>query len=62
MSEAELSVLSNQSLDRRIPDIRTPANEITALRPDRNKNHTNADWQFTTTNARICPVRDKSSI
>ena len=53
MAEVELSVLSSQCLDRRIPNMRTLADEIAAWHADRNNNHTKADWQFTTTNARI---------
>ena len=40
MAEVELSVLSSQCLDRRIPNMRTLADEIAA-------------WQFTTASARI---------
>jgi uncharacterized small protein (DUF1192 family) len=53
MAEVELSVLSSQCLDRRIANMRTLADEIAAWHADRNNNHTKADWQFTTTNARI---------
>jgi len=53
MAEIELSVLSSQCLDRRIPDKPTLADEIAAWQADRNKNHAKADWQFTTANARI---------
>jgi hypothetical protein len=53
MAESELSVLSSQCLDRRIPDKRTLAEEVAAWEADRNHNHTKADWQFTTGNARV---------
>ena len=53
MAEAELSVLSRQCLDRRIPDKRTLIEEVAAWQDDRNKNHAKADWQFTTADARI---------
>jgi DDE superfamily endonuclease len=53
MAESELSVLSSQCLDRRIPDPLTLAAEVVAWQCDRNQNHTKADWQFTTTDARI---------
>lgn len=53
MAESELGVLSRQCLDRRIPDQTTLAREIAAWEKDRNKNHTKADWQFTTEDARI---------
>ena len=42
-----------QCLDRRIPDKATLIEEIAAWEHDRNANHTKADWQFTTKNARI---------
>jgi hypothetical protein len=53
MAEAELSVLSTQCLDRRIPDKPTLINQVTAWQADRNKHHTKADWQFTTADARV---------
>jgi hypothetical protein len=48
MAESELSVLSGQYLDRRIPDKKTLIEEVAAWQHHRNKNHTRADWQFTT--------------
>lgn len=53
MAESELGVLSSQCLDRRIPDQNTLIKEIAAWERDRNLNHTKADWQFTTDDARI---------
>jgi hypothetical protein len=53
MAESELSVLSGQCLDRRIPDQQTLIEEVAAWQATRNKNHTSADWQFTTADARI---------
>ncbi len=53
MAEAELGVLSSQCLDRRIPDKQALINEIAAWQADRNRNHTKADWQFATDDARI---------
>lgn len=53
MAESELSVISSQCLDRRIPDQNTLIKEIAAWERDRNMNHTKADWQFTTEDARI---------
>ena len=53
MAESELAVLSTQCLDRRIPDKQTLIEEVAAWEDDRNKNHAKADWQFTTTDARI---------
>lgn len=53
MAESELSVLSGQCLDRRIPDKQTLIQEIAAWEDSRNSDHTNADWQFTTADARV---------
>ena len=53
MAESELSVLSCQCLNRRIPDKDTLTNQVAAWRNQRNKTHTKADWQFTTADARI---------
>jgi DDE superfamily endonuclease len=53
MAESELSVLSGQCLDRRIPDKQTLIEEVAAWQEERNKHHTRADWQFTTADARI---------
>ena len=52
LAESELGVLTSQCLDRRIP---TNKSSSTKSPPgyDRNANHTKADWQFTTKNARI---------
>lgn len=53
MAESELSVLSRQCLDRRIPDKETLTKHVAAWRNQRNKTNTKADWQFTTADARI---------
>lgn len=53
MAESELGVVSSQCLDRRIPDKQTLIEEVAAWECDRNNNHTKADWQFTTADARI---------
>jgi hypothetical protein len=53
MAESELGVVSSQCLDRRIPDTQTLSEEVAAWEHNRNKNHTKADWQFTTADARI---------
>ena len=53
MAESELGILSNQCLDRRIPDPKTLSKEIAAWEKDRNKHHAKADWQFKTEDARI---------
>jgi hypothetical protein len=53
LAESELSVLSGQCLDRRIPDKQTLVEEVAAWEVSRNQSHTNADWRFTTANARV---------
>ena len=53
MAESELSVLSSQCLDRRIPDQRVLKDEVEAWEADRNRKHARADWQFTTADARV---------
>ena len=46
-------MLSNQCLDRRIPDKDTLVREITAWTHDRNVQQSTIDWRFTTPDARI---------
>jgi hypothetical protein len=53
LAESELGVLSSQCLDRRIPNKSVLIDEIAAWEHDRNAYNTKADWQFTTSNARI---------
>jgi len=53
MAESELSVVAAQCLDRRIPDKPTLIKEVAAWEAARNRNHTKADWQFSTADARI---------
>lgn len=53
MAETELSVLSSQCLDRRLPDKDALVGEVSAWGEARNKHHAKADWQFTTTDARV---------
>jgi DDE superfamily endonuclease len=53
IAESELSVLSGQCLDRRIPDKQTLTEEVAAWEDSRNKKHVKADWQFTTADARV---------
>jgi uncharacterized small protein (DUF1192 family) len=53
MAEIELSVLSTQCLDRRIPDKTMLTEEVAAWEAERNNNHAKADWQFTTADARM---------
>jgi hypothetical protein len=53
MAESELSILTGQCLDRRIPDKLTLIDEVAAWELSRNKKHVKADWQFTTGEARV---------
>ena len=53
MAEIELSALSRQCLDRRIPDMETLRKEISAWCDERNEKETWIDWRFTTEDARI---------
>ena len=53
MAESELSVLSSQCLDRRIPDQRVLKDEVAAWEADRNSKHAKANWQFATADARV---------
>jgi len=53
MAECELSVLSSQCLDRRIPNLATLQTEVAAWAADRNGSHAKTDWRFTTSDARI---------
>ena len=53
IAEIELSVLSRQGLDRRVPDCATLASEVAARQDRRNAAGGAVDWQFTTDDARI---------
>jgi hypothetical protein len=53
MAEIELSVLSRQCLDRRIPDAPTLEAEVATWVRRRNQASTTIAWQFTTADARI---------
>jgi len=53
IAEIELSILSRQCLNRRIPDIDALRREVTAYNSDRNHGLAKIDWQFRTANARI---------
>ena len=53
MAEIELSVLSRQCLDRRIPDKETLEHETAAWEQARNAKGATVNWRFTTTDARI---------
>ena len=53
MAEIELSVLSQQCLDRCIPDVATLTREVAAWQQTRNTGSKPVDWRFTTSDARI---------
>ena len=53
VAEIELSVLTKQCLDRRIPDVSTLRRETAAWADRRNADQTGVNWQFTTSDARI---------
>ena len=53
VAEIELSILSRQCLNRRIPDASTLIGEIDAWQSDRNNKANKVNWQFTTEDARI---------
>jgi hypothetical protein len=53
MAELELSVLSRQCLDRRIPDTAVLIEEVAAWQATRNAAKASVDWHFTTEDARI---------
>jgi hypothetical protein len=53
LAEIELSVLSRQCLDRRVPDVATLQAEVAAWEKHRNGARVRVDWRFTTEDARI---------
>ena len=53
MAEIELSVLSRQCINRRIPDELTLNKQVQAWVEDRNSKVVKVDWRFSTANARI---------
>ena len=53
IAEIELSALSMQCLNRRIPDMPTLPAEVDAWQAERNLNNSAANWQFSTGDARI---------
>jgi hypothetical protein len=53
IAEIELSVLTKQCLDRRIPDIKTLRSETTQWARERNAGQKSVDWRFNTDHARI---------
>lgn len=53
MAEIELSVMSRQCLDRRVPDFETLEREAHAWQERRDEAGVKIDWRFTTDDARI---------
>ncbi len=53
VAEIELSVLSRQCLDRRVPDFATLVAEVAAWQDARDRAGGSVDWRFTTEDARI---------
>ena len=53
MAEIELSVLSRQCLEKRIPDREALAGEVGAWEEERNAAESSIDWRFTSDEARI---------
>lgn len=51
--EIEISVLSRQCLERRIPDPETLRREIAAWQEQRNAQQVKIDWRFSATDARV---------
>lgn len=53
IAEIELNVMTRQCLSRRIPDIKTLREELSAWESERNNSYTLVNWQFRTSDARI---------
>jgi len=53
MAEIELSVLTRQCLDRRMPDLAALRSEAAAWNTSRNASGKGVDWRFTTSDARV---------
>ena len=53
IAEIELSALSRQCLDRRIPDQETLTTEVASWEQERNNAQVTVDWQFTAADARV---------
>jgi hypothetical protein len=53
MAEIELSVLSRQCLNARIPDQNTMREKVAAWQQPRNRRQSTVNWRFTTDDARI---------
>jgi hypothetical protein len=52
MAEIELSVMTGQCLDRRVPDQESVAREVAAWARERNARASNVTWRFTSASAR----------
>jgi hypothetical protein len=64
MAEVEISVLTEQSLDRRLGSQAIVASEVGAWESERNAERATIDWHFTIPNARdklkkMYPVREE---
>jgi hypothetical protein len=53
IAEIELNVMTSQCLSRRIDDLTSLREELSAWETSRNKQVKSVDWQFTTADARI---------
>jgi hypothetical protein len=53
VAEIELSTMTRQCLDRRIPALTSLCGELSAWETARNNGQKGADWQFTTETARV---------
>ena len=53
MAEIELSVLSRQCIDVRIPDQKTLKTQVAAWQEKRNETSSPMQWRFTTDDARV---------
>lgn len=53
IAEIELNVMTRQCLSRRIPDIETLREELSAWESERNNSYALVNWQFRTSDARI---------
>jgi hypothetical protein len=53
VAEIELSILTRQCLDRRMPDLDTLRTQTEQWQRKRNARQKSVDWQFTTENARV---------
>ncbi|MCJ8165964.1 transposase [Pontibacter sp. E15-1] len=53
IAECELSVLTRQGLDKRVPDRQTLQQQVKAWYSQRNQKQTRVNWQFTTKDARV---------